>query len=103
MNKFVIAFLVGICVVGSAHAAGPIKIIKVDVECAGEDSLGMRVCSALKEMIRASSEFELVAQNEAEKDPLGFLCSYFIYNIYHAGWVTCVHGSCLHHSYSSQW
>jgi hypothetical protein len=45
---------------GSAQAAGNVKPLKVLIACNGEDIPGERVCSALKEKIRASVGFELV-------------------------------------------
>ena len=41
-------------------AAGNVKPLKVLIACNGEDIPGERVCSALKEKIRASVGFELV-------------------------------------------
>lgn len=57
---------------GSARAAGPIKIIKVSIDCTTDDSGGTGVCSALKERVRGSKGFELVSHKEAVDDPKGF-------------------------------
>lgn len=55
----------GLC--STARSAGPIKIVKVMVRCKGDDIPGGRVCSALKEKIRASSGFQLVGEKEAQQ------------------------------------
>jgi hypothetical protein len=64
--KVWILIVVLICSVTTAQTAGPVRIVKVAVECSGDDSLGARLCLALKEKIRASRGFELVDQKEAE-------------------------------------
>ncbi len=54
-------FAFWLCLEGTAYAAGHIKVLKVVVECNGENSIGPRVCFALKEKIRASEGFELIS------------------------------------------
>ena len=53
-------------------AAGATHPIKVNVQCDGEDTIGERLCFAIKEKIRASKGFELVDVRQAESSPLGF-------------------------------
>lgn len=55
-----------------ARAAGPVNIIKVVVSCRGEDSIGQRLCFAVKEKIRGSHGFELVEEAQAEASNQGF-------------------------------
>lgn len=44
----------------STQAAGPVKVLKVFVQCSTDDSIGSRLCFAIKEKIRASRGFELI-------------------------------------------
>jgi hypothetical protein len=46
--------------IGTAWASESSKRVKVFVTCSGEDSIGTRLCSQLKEKIRGSKGFELV-------------------------------------------
>jgi hypothetical protein len=55
-----------------AEGAGPVTVVKLYVACTTDDVLGQRLCSALKEKIRASRGFELVDFREAQHDPKGF-------------------------------
>ena len=55
-----------------AQGAGPLKVVKLYLDCSTNDELGQRVCSALKEKIRASRAFELVDFKEAQYNPRGF-------------------------------
>ena len=57
------------CSATTVQAAGPVKLIKVAVDCSGDDNLGRRLCFTLKEKIRGSKGFELVQLTEAEVDP----------------------------------
>jgi hypothetical protein len=56
-----------------AQGAGQLKVVKLCVICTTDDTLGQRICSALKEKIRASRSFELVDFKEAQYDPRGFV------------------------------
>ena len=56
----------------AAHAAGPLNIINVVVSCRGEDSIGQRLCVALKKKIRGDQGLALVEEAEAEASPRGF-------------------------------
>jgi hypothetical protein len=41
-------------------AAGPVSILKAYVGCQDDDSVGTRLCYAVKKKLRASSELQLV-------------------------------------------
>lgn len=58
---------------GSARAAGNATPVKVHITCDGEDIPGQRVCSAVKEKIRASAGFELVQSPAA-----GVFCAHIV-------------------------
>jgi hypothetical protein len=55
-----LGFGLWLCLQGTAYAAGPIEILKIQVDCSGDDSIGSQVCYAVKEKIRASEGFELI-------------------------------------------
>jgi hypothetical protein len=60
------------CSAAVTQAAGPVRFVKVDVQCTADDSIGNRLCSVLKEKIRGSKGFQLVDTREAETDVRGF-------------------------------
>jgi hypothetical protein len=65
-------FALVLLVSGTAQAAGPIKIVKVVVNCTSDDNVGSRICAALKEKVRSSKGFELVGEEEAQKSSRSF-------------------------------
>lgn len=59
-SKVLLGMALWFCLEGMAYAAGPVKILKIQVDCSGDDSIGSQVCYAVKEKIRASRGFELI-------------------------------------------
>jgi hypothetical protein len=59
-KRLVLIVLLLALIIGTARAGGHVQLVKVLVACTGDDLLGVRVCSTLKEKLRASSGFELV-------------------------------------------
>jgi len=57
----------------NAKAAGTVNIVRVYVDCTGEDMVGARVCSSVKEKIRASKGFQLVSLAKAEEARASFV------------------------------
>jgi hypothetical protein len=55
-----LAILIPLIYCRPALAAGAITLLKVSVTCSTDDSVGSRLCFAVKEKIRASRGFELV-------------------------------------------
>lgn len=75
MRWVTITIISAFFLLGTAQAAGPIKLIKVVVSCSCDDSVGSQLCSALKEKIRGSNGFELVSMKEAQESEKGFAVS----------------------------
>jgi hypothetical protein len=71
-SKVSLGMALWLCLHAAAYAAGPIKVVEVQLDCNGTDILGKRLCFALKEKIRASRGFELVDAKEAQQSPTGF-------------------------------
>jgi hypothetical protein len=55
-----------------ARAAEPSKVVKIAVSCNGDDSVGSKICTSLKEKIGSSKSFELVGEEEARKSSASF-------------------------------
>jgi hypothetical protein len=67
IEKAMLVFAVLAMFASGTRAAGPIKVVKIAVSCSGDDAVGSRICSSLKEKIGASKSFELVGEEEARK------------------------------------
>jgi len=85
-SKFAVVMFLSVLAGGIARAAGPIKVIRVWMDCSGQDIIGGRLCSAVKEKIRASRGFELVDRLTAEISLSGYAMHLVTINVDRGGY-----------------
>jgi hypothetical protein len=72
IQKAMLVFAILALLTSRTRAAEPIKVVKVEITCSGDDTVGSKICTSLKEKIRASKSFELVGEKEARKSSASF-------------------------------